>query len=148
MSVSGVTDDVYPMTDNQTKLQALLDIASHYGQMHRITYGASKTKITVVGSEIDCEYFAQVKPWRMDNETVKVVENNYQTNQEGKNVELRLQKGRAILFSLLGAGFSYKCLLSHKVKLHLYRTYTCPILRSGLLDHHSWKLWHFSREKL
>ena len=50
MSVSGVTDDVYPMTDNQTKLQALSDIASHYGQMYRITYGASKTKITVVGS--------------------------------------------------------------------------------------------------
>ena len=33
---------------------------------------------------------------------------------------------------MLGAAFSFKCLLSPVVKIHLYRTYTCPILRSGL----------------
>ena len=33
---------------------------------------------------------------------------------------------------MLGAAFAYKCLLSPVVKIHLFRTYTCPILRSGL----------------
>ena len=36
------------------------------------------------------------------------------------------------MFSLLGAGFAYKSNLSPVLKLHLFRTYTCPITRSGL----------------
>ena len=48
VAVSGVADDVYLMSDSQTKLQSLLDIAEHYGKMYRIQYGASKTKITIV----------------------------------------------------------------------------------------------------
>ena len=47
VGVSGVADDVYLLSDKQTKLQAQMDIASHYGQMFRIKYGASKTKVTV-----------------------------------------------------------------------------------------------------
>ena len=54
------------------------------------------------------------------------------TNQTEKNIDLRLKKGRGSLFSLLGPAFAYKCLLSPVVKLHLYRTFTCPIIRSGL----------------
>ena len=75
----------------------------------------------------------------MDNEVVKVVEDNEHLgqivsckSQEEKNIDLRLSKGRNSLFGLLGSGFSFKCLLSPVVKLHLYRTYTCPITRSGL----------------
>ena len=139
VGVSGVADDVYLMTDTQTKLQAQMDIAEHYGQMYRIKYGALKTKVTVVGSEIDSIYFYEVTPWVMDGETVQVVENNEHlgqivsgTNQEEKNVDLKISKGRKNLFGLLGAGFSFKCLLSPVVKLHIYRTYTCPITRSGL----------------
>ena len=139
MSVSVVSDDVYPMSDNQTKLQALLDIASKYGRMFKIQYGASNNKITVVGSEIDCRYYEDVKPWTMDGEIVKVVENNEHLGQivsgkkqEEKNVDLKLEKGRKSLFSLLGSGFSYKCFLSPVLKLHIYRTFTCPISRSGL----------------
>ena len=52
VAVSGVTDDVYLMADTQSKLQAQLDIALYYGEMYRINYGASKTKVTVVGSEV------------------------------------------------------------------------------------------------
>ena len=37
-----------------------------------------------------------------------------------------------MLFGLLGAAFAYKCLLSPAVKLHIYRTFVSPILRSGL----------------
>ena len=139
VGVSGVADDVYLMSDRQTKLQAQLDIASHYGKMYRIKYGADKTKVTVVGSEIDQNYFMDVKPWIMDKEVVKVVTDNEHLgqivsgkNQENKNVDLRLEKGRKNLYSFLGAGFSYKCLLSPVLKLHIYRTFTCPIARSGL----------------
>ena len=53
-------------------------------------------------------------------------------SQEMKNVDLRIEKGRKNLFGLLGPAFSFKCLLSPVVKIHLFRTYTCPILRSGL----------------
>ena len=139
VAVSGVADDVYLVADTQSKFQAQMDIASYYGEMYRIKYGASKTKVTVVGSEVDIDYFQDVTPWRMDGEVVKVVEDNEHLgqivsgrNQEEKNVDLKTQKGRKNLFGLLGAGFSYKCLLSPLVKLHIYRTYTCPIVRSGL----------------
>ena len=43
VSVSGVADDIYPMSDKQTKLQALLDIAAHYGKVYRIEYGMVQT---------------------------------------------------------------------------------------------------------
>ena len=45
---------------------------------------------------------------------------------------MKLQKGRNCLFGLLGSGFSFKCFLSPLVKLHIYRTYICPTIRSGL----------------
>ena len=52
MNVSGLADDLYLSSDGQYKLQALLDIAAHYGHRYKIKYGASKTKITVVGYHI------------------------------------------------------------------------------------------------
>ena len=33
---------------------------------------------------------------------------------------------------MLGTAFSYKCYLSPVLKIHLFRTFTCPIIRSGL----------------
>ena len=53
-------------------------------------------------------------------------------NQSVKNVDLRILKSRGSLFKLLGPAFAYKCMLSPVVKLHLYRTYICHIIRSGL----------------
>ena len=127
------------MSDKKSELQSLLDIAAHYGRMYRIEYGASKTKITVVGSVIDCNYYTDISPWKMNGEVVKVVEDNEHLgqvvsgrNQEEKNVDLRITKGRKCVFGLLGVGFVFKCFLSPVVKLHSYRTYVCPILRSGL----------------
>jgi hypothetical protein len=137
--VSGVADDVYLMSDKQSELQSMLDIAAHYGRMYRIEYGASKTKITVVGSEIDCNYYTDISPWKMNDEVVKVVEDNEHLgqvvsgqNQAEKNIDLRVVKSRKCLFGLLGAGFAFKCFLSPVVKLHIYQTYVCPVLRSGL----------------
>ena len=43
-------------------------------------------------------------------------------SQEQKNIDIRM----------LGPAFSYKCLISPAVKIHLFRTYTCPIIQNGL----------------
>ena len=53
-------------------------------------------------------------------------------DQEQKNIDQRIAKGRNALFSLLGPAFQYKCLLNPKVKQHIFKTYISPILRSGL----------------
>ena len=49
MGNSACVDDEYLMSDSQSKLQGMLDIAQYYGEMYGVTYGASKTKVTVVG---------------------------------------------------------------------------------------------------
>ena len=88
---------------------------------------------------IDQQFFKDTTPWTMGGENIKVVEDNEHlgqivsgSDQISKNIDLRLRKGRGSLYGLLGPGFAYKCLLSPLVKLHLYRTYVCPIIRSGL----------------
>ena len=70
---------------------------------------------------------------------IEVVENNEHlgqivsgSHQEQKNVDLRIKKSRKTLFGLLGPAFSFRCLLSPAVKLHIYRTFVCPVLRSGI----------------
>ena len=96
--VTGVADDDFLMSDDPVKLQGLIDIAEHYGKRYRITYGASKTKITVSGSAIDRQYYSDTTPWTMDG---KVVEDNKHlgqivigSNQTIKNIDNRLKKGR------------------------------------------------------
>ena len=75
----------------------------------------------------------------MDGAAVKVVENNDHLGQivsglcqEQKNIDERISKGRKSLFALLGPALSYKCYLSPVLKIHLFRTFSCPIIRSGL----------------
>ena len=137
--ISCVADDLYLLSDDQTKLQGLIDICQHYGQSYRITYGANKTVISVVGSATDMQYYEQIQPWRMDNLTVSVKENNDHlglivsgNKEEEKNVDLKVKKARGALFKLLGPAFSAKCLISPRVQIHLFRTYICPIARCGL----------------
>ena len=52
--------------------------------------------------------------------------------EEQKNVDENVKKCRKSLFGLLGPAFSYKCLLSPLVQIHLWRTYNLPVLLSGL----------------
>ena len=139
VGVSCVADDLYLLSDDQVKLQGLLDISQHYGRLYRIKYGANKTVISVVGSKSDMKYFEDVKPWHMDSLPVSVMEDNDHLGliisgirEEEKNVDRRIQKARGSLFKLLGPVFSYKSLLSPAVQIHLYRVYICPIARSGL----------------
>ena len=137
--ISCVADDLYLMSDDQTKLQGLLDLAQHYGQMYRVTYGANKTVISVVGSKQDMDYYKDIQPWNMDNQQVSVKDDNEHLGlivsglkEEEKNVDLKVKKARGALFKLLGPAFSSKCLLSPDLQMHLYRTYVCPIAKSGL----------------
>ena len=57
---SSCADDLHLMTDTHSKMQALLDIASYYADMYRVSFGADKSKITVVGSESDRTYYSDV----------------------------------------------------------------------------------------
>ena len=70
---SACADDEYLMSDSQSKLQGLLDIAQYYGEMYRVTYGASKTKVTVVGCDQDMQYYQNVNPWTPNGQQVKVL---------------------------------------------------------------------------
>ena len=103
--VSGCADDIYLGSDNPTKLQTLIDIAAHYGSLYRIQYGASKTKITVSGPEIDAKYYRDTKPWKMAGQPIDVVEDNDHLGQivsgfrqEEKNVDLRIQKSLWVVY--------------------------------------------------
>ena len=136
---SACADDEYLMTDSQSKLQILLDVAEYYGKTYNVSYGAAKSKVTVVGAATDRKYFAELAPWHLDGQTVQVTEDNDHlgqivsgVDQEMKNVDLRIKKGRNSLFSLLGPTFQSKCHLSPLLKLHLVKTYISPIIRSGL----------------
>ena len=73
---SACADDEYLISDSQTKLQALLNIAEFYGAMYRVTYGAMKTKVTVIGSPADMEYHSDVNPWHLNGQKVKVAVDN------------------------------------------------------------------------
>ena len=84
-------------------------------------YGPSKTKITVVGSDLDMSYY--------NNHWGHIV---IGIDQETKNIDASLQKGRNSLYGMLGPAFAFKCLISPLVKIHLFRTFTCPRMRSGL----------------
>ena len=136
--MSACADDIQGMSDDQNKLQCILDLAEHYGRTYRVTYGADKTKITISGPQCDIDYYKEIKPWRIYGETVSVVSENEHlgqivsdNKQKFKNVENRIIKARKSLFSILGSGFSYRSHLSPSLKIHAFRTLICPILRSG-----------------
>ena len=136
---SACADDVFIMTDTQSKMQALLDLAEHYGQKYEVIYGADKTKITVIGSDIDRRYYSDVSPWKINDQIVNVTDENEHlgqiisaTDPEQKNVDLRISKARGSLFSLIGPAFQSKSLLNPALKYHLFRTYVSPVLKCGL----------------
>ena len=65
----------------------------------------TKTKVTVVGSEIDMAYIKKVKPWKMNNETVKVTEimNTWgrwsvEVDRKRKTLTIDLKKEERIFF--------------------------------------------------
>ena len=127
------------MSDDQYKLQKILDIASHYGKMFEVSYGCDKTKIIVNGSKLDQQFFSDMKPWMMNNQIIDVVLNNEHLGQIisnydefQKNVDQNIAKARKSLFSLLGPTLGQNCEISPVSKLHILKTYVLPILKNGL----------------
>ena len=134
-----VADDTYVLSGSPGSLQAALDIVSFFGKRYRIIFNADKTKLVVTGSQIDMDYYLDINPWSLNEETISVTENNEHlglvvsgTNEEQNNVDTNIQECRKSLFGLLGPAFSFKCLIPPTVKIHLWRTYNLPILCSGL----------------
>ena len=132
-------DYTYVQSDSQSGLQHALNIVSHYARRYRVQFNASKTKIVVTGSRLDMEYFKAVRPWTLNGKRVNVVSENEHLglivsglNEEQKNIDQNITQCRNSLFTLLGPALSYKCKLSPKVQLHLWRTYALPVLQSGL----------------
>ena len=121
-----------------------------------MTFNAEKTKIVVTGSKVDMEYYLQVKPWTHKGKQIDVVDANEHLGlqvsglqEEQKNVDSNITSCRNSLFGLLGSPLSYKCKLSPEVQIHLWRTYSLPVLISGLcalpirpVDMAAMKLFH------
>ena len=70
--IGPVTVNQNACTDDEYLITAQLDIGTFCGKMYRVKYDASKTKITVFGSNNDRQYYSDVSPWRLDGKTVKV----------------------------------------------------------------------------
>ena len=101
--------------------------------------GPSKMRITVTGPESDMDFYRDTEPWVLGGNKIPVtLENNNLglivsgLDEEDKNVEMKLDKGRKSLFALLGPAFAYKCLLSPTLQHHLWKTYTSSTISSGL----------------
>ena len=134
-----IADDAYVLANSPSKLQSALHIVSHYGKRYQLKFNVDKTKIVTTGSKIDMNFYQETQPWTLAGDTVKVVDTNEHLgllvsgqHEEQKNVDKKIQLCRSSLFGLLGSGFAYKCMISPTVKLHLWRTYSLPVLLSGL----------------
>ena len=116
-----------------------LDIMSHYAHRYQLNFNADKTKIVVTGSRVDMRYYRDTRPWTLNGKRVNVVENNEHLglivsgeDEEQKNIDENISKCRNSLYALLGPAFAFRCLLSPSVQLHLWKTYSLPVLVSGL----------------
>ena len=69
-------------------------------------------------------------PVTEDNEHLGLIVSGQ--DEEIKNVDRNIQSARAVLFSLLGNSFSYRCQVSQTVLLHVWTIYVSPVLRPGL----------------
>ena len=132
-------DDTYILSDRQSGMQAALNIVNHYAKRYRVIFNGDKTKIVVTGSKHDMAYYKDISPWFLDGEQVSVVTDNDHLGlvvsgmeEEQKNVDKQITQCRDSLFSLLGSALSFKCKLAPVVQLHLWKTYSLPVLCSGL----------------
>ena len=120
-------------------LQAALDLISHYARRYQLRFNAEKTKIVITGSKHDISFYKDTSPWTLNGEVVRVVDTNEHLglqvsggDEEQLNIDENIVKCRNSLFSLLGPAYSYRCLLSPTLQLHLWRTCNLPVLLSGL----------------
>ena len=134
-----MADDAYLLSDSPSGLQGALDIISHYAKQYQLRFNADKTKVVVTGSKVDMAFYKDTTPWTLNGEKVKVVDSNEHlglvvsgSDEEQKNIDENIVSCRNSLFALLGPAFSFKCLLSPLVQIHIWRTCCLPVLVSGL----------------
>ena len=134
-----VCDDAYLLSSTPSGLQAALDIISHYAKRYHLKFNAAKTKVVVTGSKLDMAFYKDTTPWTLNGDKINVVDANEHLglivagdNEEIRNIDENISKCRSSLYSLLGQGFAYKCLLSPVVLLHIWRTCSLPVLLSGI----------------
>ena len=134
-----VADDAYLFSGTPSGLQGALNIISNYAKKYQLNFNAEKTKIVVTGSKVDMNFYKDTRPWTLNGERIRVVDNNNHlglvvsgSEEEQKNDDKNILKCRNSLFALLGPAFSYKCLLSPIVQSHLWRACSLPVLISGL----------------
>ena len=127
-------DDFLGMSDNPHKLQCIIDIAEYYGEKYEVSYGSDKTKVVVYGSKVDEQFYFDLCPWKMNNSSLSVVNENKHLGQiisnsdeYQKNIDLNISKARKSLFSLFGPTMSQSCQLNPSLKLHILKTYVFPI---------------------
>ena len=108
-----MADDTYVLTNSASSLQSALQIVSHYGKRYQLKFNVNKTKIVTTGSKVDMKFYQDTRPWKLNSETVKVVETNEHLgllvsgqHEEQKNVDNKIQLCRGSLFGLLGSGFA------------------------------------------
>ena len=84
-------------------------------------------------------YYRDTRPWTLNGKRVNVVENNEHLglivsgeDEEQKNIDENISKCRNSLYALLGPAFAFRCLPFPSVQLHLWKTYSLPVLVSGL----------------
>ena len=65
-----IADDTYVLSDDLRKLQAAINIISHYGKRYRLTFGPDKTKVTVTGSAQDMMYYKNIPFWKLVGEYI------------------------------------------------------------------------------
>ena len=77
-------------------------------------------------------WWKNIDPWSVldNNDHLGLIVSGHE--EESKNVDQKIKKARGALFKLLDPAYSAKCLISPALKIHLFKTYICPIARSGL----------------
>ena len=134
-----IADDTYVVSGSPSGLQGALDLISHYARRYQLRFNAEKTKIVVTGSKQDMSFYKDTTPWTLNGEVVRVVDINEHLglqvsggDEEQLNIDENIVRCRNSLFALLGPAYSYRCLLSPTVQIHLWRTCNLPVLLSGL----------------
>ena len=87
---------------------------------------------------IQTELYCKIT-WSLYGETIPVEDDNEHLGniisgdkEVEKNVDENISKTRGSLFSLLGPVFSPKCNVGPLLMCHIWKTYSCRVLRSGL----------------
>ena len=137
MCLSLILVDVFWMKRSFSKLRIFifLDIR----QKHQIFNNSENYSFSCRGLwfwivSLDIQIFKKINEtilrYPYNNEHLGLIASGL--DEEAKNIDKKITQCRNSLFALLGPAFSFKCLLSPLVQIHLWRVYNLPVLLSGL----------------